>query len=764
MQVELEPKTLESVAPPSQPTCARCRRKGHCPASGPRASAYRFGDYVLFLERRRLEFDGEPVQLGQRAFDILATLILHAGEVVGKEALLRAVWHDLIVNEGALRVHVSSLRKALSRRPSGDPTAEWIANVPSRGYAFVGQVQRFEDRPPCMDESADADSLWSLRAAQEDAALAPTQRAAQAAHWASAAPAAHAIDASPSAARARIASDEQASTAHRHIDAQLSSPRSRCIGRTREIGEAVGALAQHRLVTVAGPGGVGKSMVALLAAEAHVLDGPDSITYCDLSFEEVWTPPAGHAAAAAEPTTATANADGAGVRDKLDQWPQCLARVGPGPHLLILDNCGHLVDEAARHVDQLLKTRPELRILVTSREALRLHGERVIRLEPLALPPSRDLSLAQALRYPAVQVLVNRALETGVPLEQLSHVGCLVDLCRMVDGLPLALEIVAAQLSRQPLMQLCAALRESVPLFMTSRRGCASRHRSLADLMAWSVDRLDRFERALLEGLSGMPDAFGMSDVLDVVQALPGNDWRDPLHAFYGLLDKSLVCFDPECEAAPYRLLRLTRAYSRSAAACAQGAAGNVPVSPPMRPTPGGLNEEAVAGAGVARAQERSRGSVPLNFALDTGNGGATVPLSGRSAAGIPAAHSLGQRGATGLLAPSLRGGNSSLAAFTKLAQDDAGTIYGLPEGSGRIRAGPAAPFRRRQAADDRWTGGVGSALVAGAAGHAGRDAAAGGAHPRAGTDLLRRADRGDVRGAVDWLCRELADCHGADH
>ena len=154
--------------------------------------------------------------------------------------------------------------------------------------------------------------------------------------------------------------------------------------------------------------------------------------------------------------------------------------------LLLVDNCEHVIERLSPLLGRFLAALPRLQVLATSREVLRVGGEHVFRLAPLAVQQSQPGSLAYALRSPAVQLLVERALAAGASAFDDASSGPLTRICQQVDGIPLAIELVAARLGAQPASDLAFRLDDHMRLHSTARRAAQPRHRTLAATLDWS--------------------------------------------------------------------------------------------------------------------------------------------------------------------------------------------------------------------------------------------------------------------------------------
>jgi DNA-binding winged helix-turn-helix (wHTH) protein len=291
-----------------------------------------FGPFRLFPAQRLLLEGDQPVRLGSRALDILAALVERAGEVVAKNELIARAWPTTVVEEGNLKLQVSALRRALGDGRAGH---RYIIAVPGRGYEFVAPVNLAE---------------------------AP-----------------------------RIAIPPIVTTRGTH---NLPVALTRMIGREVAIGGLVSRLSQGRLVTVVGPGGIGKTTLALAVADAMASAHEHGVWLVELA-------PLG------EPQlvpSAVAAVLGLEIHGE-DPLRGLVASLRDKRMLLVLDNCEHLIDAAASLATTLLRSAPGITILATSREPLQVDGEREYRMRPLAIPQlSPRLTTAGKLGVPEVIV------------------------------------------------------------------------------------------------------------------------------------------------------------------------------------------------------------------------------------------------------------------------------------------------------------------------------------------------------------------------
>lgn len=464
------------------------------------SSVWHFGSFSLREAQRRLERHGQPIRLGSRAFGLLLELLKRAGEVVGKDELLAAVWPDVVVEEASVRVHMSILRKALGEPDDGNGCVEWISNIPLRGYIFLGRVRR--------------EIIPSEGVSVTDASLSATE------------------DVSTMAA--------------------LPVRFSKLIGRDVEMAWLLSMLSKTRMVTLVGAGGVGKTSVAVRVAERYREVHGGSICFVDLapltSQEHVLS------------TVARAT----GVRGDVPDVAQAIIeRLEGAEALLLVDNCEHVIEALAPLLHRFLAALPDLHIFATSREVLRIEGEHVSRLMPLAVHDDAAISMSRALHSPAVQLLVERARAAGTSTFDDASAAPLARICQQVDGIPLAIELVAARLGAQSPGDLALRLDDHMRLHSTIRRAVLPRQRTLAATLDWSVGLLGTPELMLFRRLSIFRAHFDVEAALSVVASDMEPDVASD--ALISLASKSLVVYDEEKGVhRPYRLLDTTRSYAHA--------------------------------------------------------------------------------------------------------------------------------------------------------------------------------------------------------
>jgi predicted ATPase len=315
-------------------------------------------------------------------------------------------------------------------------------------------------------------------------------------------------------------------------------------GRDADSARLIERLRDHRLVTLTGPGGVGKTQLAL--AVNRIADVGETV-FCALS--EVTDPHAvRHAVAASLDVTATRDPLGTSLPP-----PTGARRI-----LVVLDNCEHVLDAAASVAEELLAAE-HVGVLATSREPLQLPGEQVVTLAPLAVPETTDPP-ETAAHAPAVELFAARAraVRDDFRLDE-STLPTVTEVCRALDGLPLALEIAAARVRSLSVDDVAARLVRRFTLLRSSTRSRPARHRSLHAVVDWSYGLLDEEERALFDTLAVFPGGCDLDAVTEVCAHL-GLE-RDALDLVDALVARSLVTASPAVGGTRYSMLDTLRAY-----------------------------------------------------------------------------------------------------------------------------------------------------------------------------------------------------------
>jgi predicted ATPase/DNA-binding winged helix-turn-helix (wHTH) protein len=442
----------------------------------------------LVPARRLLLDNGRPLTLGSRALDILTVLVEHAGETVSNDQIMARAWPATVVEEGSLRVHIGALRRSLGDGRAG---ARFIVNVPSRGYTFVATVSRGESQPAATPRAASGVS-------------------------------------------------------------NLPRPLSSIIGRADTIATVVAQLARRRLLTIVGTGGIGKTTVAIAAAESVAASFPDGVWFVALAALS----DSGLVASAIGSSTGAA-ASGAVQLPGLVSWLQ------DKQALIVLDNCEHVVDNAAAVAEEIIRSTSRVSILATSREPLRCAGELIHRLAPLEIPPPRaKITASEALGHAAVQLFNDRARASDDSYTFADADAPIVaEICRKLDGLPLALELAAVQVEAFGLRALAQGLNDRFALLIKGRRTAIQRQGTLRATLDWSYELLPEIERTVLRRLAVFSGDFTM----EAAQAVAGDtivSGIEVIESVANLATKSLILTDITGDVTYHRLLETTRLYA----------------------------------------------------------------------------------------------------------------------------------------------------------------------------------------------------------
>jgi predicted ATPase/DNA-binding winged helix-turn-helix (wHTH) protein len=354
-----------------------------------------------------------------------------------------------------------------------------------------------------------------------------------------------------------------------HAPLPAVSPNSRLagsgwiIGRDGDVAGVLNRLYAQRCVSVVGAGGVGKSVLAAQAAVRWREATGGVTTFVDLSDLAADTPGAVAAAIAAALDGGPAGAS---------PLAAILNHLARRQTLLVMDTCDAAIEGAAQAAGAILAAAPHARLLTTSREALRIDEESIYRLKPLA-PPARDIgeNAVAALAFPAVQLFVERAASHGGGDLHDRDAPVVASICRRLDGLPLAIEMAAAQAAMFGVRGLQAQLSAASVLDWPGTRDANSRRRTLRAVLDWSYDRLSERERTALCRLSTLENPFSLETALAA-----GRDPLEMAQAISSLIAKSLLAAE-DGATGTYAMLEVTRTYARAklAALRREGAAAD---------------------------------------------------------------------------------------------------------------------------------------------------------------------------------------------
>jgi len=322
------------------------------------------------------------------------------------------------------------------------------------------------------------------------------------------------------------------------------------VGRSGDIAQIQKGLEVDRLVSIVGAGGMGKTTVAVAVAEGLAGQVSDGAWFVDLA--SIDDPARVHGAIAKALGLA---AEGPVARNEL------LDHLRSRKLLLILDNCEHLIEAVASCAQQLLAEAPQVRILATSREPLRINGERVYRLPPLDAPPvAASLQAGALLAFPATQLFIERAAaRNGAFHVEDEDAPIVAEICQRLDGLALAIELAANSAGAFGVRELLGLLDGRFRQ-LGGLRSWPDRHQTMTAAIDWSYNLLSQEERTVLRRLSVFPAAFTLRSACRIAET--GCEMASPIETLASLVDKSLVTAELQGAAVAYRLLDTTRAYA----------------------------------------------------------------------------------------------------------------------------------------------------------------------------------------------------------
>jgi predicted ATPase/DNA-binding winged helix-turn-helix (wHTH) protein len=450
---------------------------------------FSFGPFVLYLPERRLEQEGRPVRLGGRAFDILTVLVERAPDIVSGRELLELVWPKITIDEAALRVHLTALRRALGE---GRADTKYIGNVPGRGYFFRAPVST-------LNKSGQPRGLGAATG----------------------------------------------------TNLYLPPLIPRVLGRDSAIQQITELLTKNRLVTITGPGGIGKTTVAVAIARSKFKDFYDAVHFIDLA-------PIARANLA---VGIIASSFGLAVQSD-DPLPNLISFLKDRSLLLILDSCEHLLFELVVFIEKIFNHAPSITILATSREGLYSSYEKLYPLPPLEFPTQNSkIGANEVLAFPAARLFIER-VQMEIHGFELSddEAPFVVNICHKLDGIALALELAAGRVSAFGIAGTARLLDETLALLWRGRPTTIPRHKTLSATLDWSHELLSESERIVMRRLSIFSGYFSL-EAAEAVAAGEDVSRSEFLAAIASLIAKSLLSIKHSGTDTLYRMLDTTRAY-----------------------------------------------------------------------------------------------------------------------------------------------------------------------------------------------------------
>ena len=334
-------------------------------------------------------------------------------------------------------------------------------------------------------------------------------------------------------------------------DANLPARLTRMVGRADDVLTLAAQLPTSRFVTIVGAGGVGKTTVAVAVAHDLLEAFAGAVLFVDFGMLSDPNLVAG----------SVASMLGLSVQSD-DPAPSVTAYLRDKRMLLILDSCEHVIEAAATLATRIFLNAPQVHILATSREALRVEGEHVYKLAPLTFPPDDPGTTAVALTFPAIQLFVERAAASGARLDLSDADAAIVaSICRKLDGVALAIELAAGRVAAYGLQQTADLLDQRLALVWPGQRTAPPRQKTLQATLDWSYELLSELERVVLRRLAVFVGHFTLEAARAVVTSTT-IDQDLVLGAIESLVCKSMVATHHIGAMMRYRLLDTTRAYA----------------------------------------------------------------------------------------------------------------------------------------------------------------------------------------------------------
>ena len=458
-----------------------------------RRLVYELDEWEVDLARRELRARGVPVPIGGRAFEIIEVLVQSAGELVTKNDLSARVWPGAIVEDNTLQFHISAIRKALGSDRGILKTAS------GRGYRLLGA---WTSRQECTS-SVDSIDIELMRSPAEP------------------------------------------------FQTNLPAAASELVGRANAVQHLRGLLSAYRVVTLTGPGGIGKTRLALEVARGLFPSFQGDVRLVELvSLSDPGLVP-----------TAVTGVLGLKLGGDEISAESVARAIGARKLLLVIDNCEHVIDAAAKLAETIVRMCPRTTILATSREILKIEGEYVYRVPPLDVPSPCE-ETGNILGHSAVQLFIatTKALQSDF-LPNGETLPAIAAICRRLDGIPLAIDLAAARVATLGLQQVAAGLDNRLGMLTGGRRTALPRHQTLRATLDWSYELLPEPERLVMRRLAVFAGDF-TAEAVSSVAADGEIAVSEAVCSLANLVTKSLVLVEVGSLIAHYRLHEITRAYA----------------------------------------------------------------------------------------------------------------------------------------------------------------------------------------------------------
>jgi predicted ATPase/DNA-binding winged helix-turn-helix (wHTH) protein len=466
-----------------------------------RPMKYRLGEIEVDVAAYCLRRGTHNLHLARQPMELLLLLLERRQELVSHDEIAGRLWGAEVFTDidAGIRTAILKIRRVLG---DSSDSPRFLETVAGKGYRFIAPVEVLEE---------------SSRRSFSNGSEPPEVRSVP---------------------------------RHHNLATQLTS----FVGRQQELVELRGVLASSRVLSLTGPGGVGKTQIALRLVREFLNDFPDGVWLVDLA------PLSLHDLVAQTVSTilGVKEMPGRSMRDAL------VDSLRNRQLLLILDTCEHLIRECAELVEVLLREAPGLRIIATSRETLGISGETVWRVPSLSLPHTLAPNPLDALvRADATLLFIERARAadpTFAPTQD--NAGTIVSICRRLDGIPLAIELAAARVIVLSLKQIETRLQNRFRLLTGVGRSSIARQRTLEATVDWSYDLLSQTERQLLSRLSIFPSSWTI-EAAEQICGGEGINQQDVLDLSSKLIEKSLLISEGDFAGARrYRLLETVRYYA----------------------------------------------------------------------------------------------------------------------------------------------------------------------------------------------------------